>query len=122
MRNIVKHYPDELKYKVVQEYLTTSKSLKELRKEYGILGINTISNWKRKFGEVKLSPDEIKLHKEMSKEKKLTSREIELEARLKKAEQALEAEQLRSLALSTLIDIAEREFKIPIRKKPGTKQ
>ena len=86
MRRIVKHYPDELKYKVVQEYLTTSKSLKELQKEYGILGVNTISNWKRKFGEVKLSTEEIKLHKKMGKEKKLTPREIELEAKLRKAE------------------------------------
>lgn len=122
MKTIVKHYPDELKYKVVQEYLTTSKSQKELRKEYGIIGVNAISKWKLKFGEVKLSLKEIKLHKEMSKEKKLTSREIELEVKLRKAEDALEKEQLRSLALSTLIDIAEREFKIPIRKKPGTKQ
>ena len=41
---------------------------------------------------------------------------------LKELEKALEYEKLRSLAYSTMIDIAEKEFNIPIRKKPGAKQ
>jgi hypothetical protein len=31
-------------------------------------------------------------------------------------------EQLRTRALNVMIDIAEDQFKIPIRKKPGAKQ
>ena len=37
-------------------------------------------------------------------------------------QQALEEAQLRIKALNTLIDVAEDQFKIPIRKKPGAKQ
>ena len=37
-------------------------------------------------------------------------------------QQALEEAQLRIKALNTLIDVAEDQFKISIRKKPGAKQ
>ena len=45
-----------------------------------------------------------------------------LEPTLRELEKALEYEKLKSLAYNTMIDIAEKEFNIPIRKKPGTKQ
>jgi transposase len=35
---------------------------------------------------------------------------------------ALEEAELKIKALNTLIDVAEDQFKIPIRKKPGAKQ
>ena len=50
------------------------------------------------------------------------TKEEELQVRIKELEKALEYEKLRSLAYSTMIDIAEKEFNIPIRKKPGAKQ
>lgn len=40
----------------------------------------------------------------------------------KKASQELEDAKLKIAALETMIDIAEEQFKIQIRKKPGTKQ
>lgn len=45
----------------------------------------------------------------------------ELEKRIKKLERLLADEQLRSEAYQRIIDIAEKEFHIPIRKKPNTK-
>ena len=50
------------------------------------------------------------------------TKEEELQVRIKELEKALEYEKLRSLAYSTMIDIAEKEFNIPIRKKPRAKQ
>ena len=44
-----------------------------------------------------------------------------LEKRIKELERLLEDEQLRSEAYSRIIDIAEKEFHIPIRKKSNTK-
>ena len=38
------------------------------------------------------------------------------------ARKALELEKLRSHAYSTMIDLAEQTFNIPVRKKSGTKQ
>ena len=58
----------------------------------------------------------------MAKQKEKTPYELELEAKIKKLEQKLDYEQLRTLALDTMIDIAERDLKISIRKKPGAKR
>jgi len=58
----------------------------------------------------------------MAKQIEKTSYERELEAKIKKLEQQLDYEQLRTLALDTMIDIAERDLKISIRKKSGAKR
>lgn len=42
--------------------------------------------------------------------------------RIKELEKQLEDAQVKNIALETLVDVAEKEFKIPIRKKPGAKQ
>lgn len=42
--------------------------------------------------------------------------------RIKELEKQLEDAQIKNIALETLVDVAEKEFKIPIRKKPGAKQ
>lgn len=115
-------YPDELKLKIVQEYLTTDVGREVLQKKYGVAGNGCINNWMRKFGLAKPEPKQINIQAAMSKETGKTSREKELEARIKQLEKDLEHERLRAHALDTMINIAERELKIPIRKKSGTKQ
>jgi transposase len=122
MKRKVNHYTDEFKLKVAQEYLSTDKSQKELMQEYGIGGKNNITKWMRKFGLKTPTEEQIKVQIVMSKEKKKSPREVELEAKVKKMEEALEYERLRTLALNTMIDVAERNLKISIRKKFGTKQ
>jgi len=122
MRLKVNRFSDELKLRVVQEYLSTDISGKELKQKYNIKGNNCINNWIRKFGLETPSNQEIELQSTMAKQKEKTPYEQELESRVSKLEQQLEKEQLRTLALDTLIDIAERDLKIPIRKKPGAKQ
>ncbi len=42
--------------------------------------------------------------------------------RIKALEQALQEPQLKIAALNTLIDVAEEQVKINIRKKPGAKR
>ena len=46
----------------------------------------------------------------------------EKDAEIKRLRKALEQEKLRSKAFSTMIDVAEEMFNIPVRKKAGTKQ
>ncbi len=122
MKRKVNHYKDEFKLQVIQDYISSDLGYKETMKKYGILGNNCISNWMRKFGFK--SPDEktLQLQNQMAKETKKTKKELELEQKVKKLEEQLEYEKLRSLALNTMIDIAERDLKTPIRKKPGAKQ
>jgi len=122
MRYKVKALTDEEKLAVVQEYLTTSASIPELKSKYGFRGNGNIYKWMRKFGLKKPSEGEIKLNHAMAKEKDKTLQERLLEAENKKLKQELEHEKLRTLALTTLIDVAERELKIDIRKKRGAKQ
>ena len=45
-----------------------------------------------------------------------------LESQLKSLQAELEREKLRNLALNTMIDVAEEELHIDIRKKAGAKQ
>lgn len=45
-----------------------------------------------------------------------------LEQRIKELEQQLEQAKMKHIALETMIDIAENELKLPIRKKSGSKQ
>jgi transposase len=122
MKTKTYRFPNEFKLQVVQEYLSTSMSQKELMEKYKIRGNNTIKQWMRKFDLQLPSQQQIELQRMMAKEKEKTPYERELEAKVKKLEQQLEDEKLRTFALSTMIDLAEKEFKIPIRKKSGAKQ
>jgi len=115
-------FPNDFKLQVVQEYLSTDLSQKELMDKYNIRGNNTIKLWMRKFDVQTPSQQQLELQRIMAKEKEKTPYERELEARVRRLESQLEDEKLRTLALSTMIDIAEKELKISIRKKSGAKQ
>jgi len=45
-----------------------------------------------------------------------------LEKRIKELENQLELAQMKNIALNTMVDIAEQDYKLEIRKKPGPKQ
>jgi len=45
----------------------------------------------------------------------------ELQQRIKELERQLEDEKLRAEAYARIIDKAEKDLKIPLRKKPGTR-
>jgi transposase-like protein len=122
MKVKVNAFPDELKLKVLTEYLNTDVSQRELMQKFNIRGTNTIKKWMRKFGLQSPSQEQIELQRTMAKQIEKTVYERELEAKVKKLEQELDHEQLRTLALNTMIDIAERDLKISIRKKAGAKR
>jgi transposase-like protein len=122
MKRKVKHFTDEFKLQVVQEYIDTDLSQVELQKKYGIKGNASILNWMRKFGLEGPNENLIEIRQVMSKETEKTSHERELESKVKELEKLLEYEKLRTTALNTMIDIAERELKISIRKKSGAKR
>ena len=122
MKTKVNHFPNELKLKVVQEYIQTDQSQKELMQKYNIRGNNCITRWMRKFELQAPSQQQLELQRTMAKQIEKTPYEQELEAKVHKLEEQLEYEQFRTLALNTMIDIAERDLKISIRKKAGAKQ
>ena len=93
-----------------------------LRKKYGIKSGYSITQWIRKFDLAPRSKSQIELEKAMKEQNQITPREQELELKIKSLEKELDKERLRTLALNTMIDIAERDLKIKVRKNSGAKQ
>lgn len=122
MKTRLRHYTDEFRYQVVQEYLETEQSQLDLMRKYGIKGSSSILNWMRKFGLEQNQTYQNEIQRTMAKETGKTAHELELEKKVKELEKMLEHEKLRTMALNTMIDIAEKELKISIRKKSGAKR
>ena len=115
-------FTDELKLKYVQEWLNTDISLKELKKKYGVGSNESLYVWMRKFGLSKPMERSINVHSTMPKGIVKTDREKLLDQKVRQLEKDLEFEKLRTHALDKMIDIAERDLNIAIRKKAGTRQ
>ena len=97
---------------IIREIETGHLSKSEARRKYNIRGGGTINYWVAKF---RLSANQDPVdYKKLSKE--------ELIKKLKQMERALEDEQLRAEGYSKMIDIAEEQLKIEIRKKSDAKQ
>jgi len=62
MKRQVNKLTDEVQFQIVQEYLNTSTTQKELKEKYNFRGNNNINYWMRKFGLSKLSEEQIELH------------------------------------------------------------
>lgn len=122
MRKKKNTYSEEFKLKVVKEYLGTDLSQKEITRKYNIYGHSCITRWMSIFGYKLKTNSQPKLQFAMQGKKEKIQVESELEEQLRKVKEALEYEQLRNEALTTMIDVAERELKISIRKKSGAKQ
>jgi transposase-like protein len=67
MKKKVKHYTDEFKFQVVQEYLNTDVSQQELLKRNKIGGKNNITKWMRKFDIQQPSERQIEIQRSMEK-------------------------------------------------------
>lgn len=72
-------------------------------------------NWQKQYS------DEIAVSLSLMTEKERTDFEA-LEARVKELEKELEKSQMKIVAVNTMIDIAEQDYKLQIRKKSGPKQ
>ena len=112
-----KFYSDAFKKAVIQEVLSGKLSKEQAKFKYKIAGNSAILNWIRKFDAS--NSDQMKKAKSPKIE---DFNQQELEAENKRLRAELDYERLRTLSLNVMIDIAEEQFKIPIRKKPGAKQ
>ena len=88
--------------------------------KFKLAGAASVAQWLRKFGgEFRTAV--------MNKSPEKPKTEIPdtyqgMAERIKELEEALERERLMNLATNKMIEIAERELKISIRKKSGAKQ
>lgn len=107
-------YSDAFKKEVVKEIILGQISQAGAQRKYGIGGSMTIPRWISKYEWMIPKDKEDAETGEKSKE--------ELAAEVELLKRQLSYEKLKSEAYETMIKIAEQEFKIPIRKKPGAKQ
>ena len=123
-----RHYSELFKRKVIKEYLDSGQSKMSLLKKYDIRMKSGIQRWIRQLGYEDihqkaryLRPNIISTLATKKAFNSVPASEQSLEQRVKELERKLEDEQLRSEAYQRIIDIAEKEYNIPIRKKPSTK-
>jgi len=118
----MKFYSEEFKDQAVNVYFNGNESLKDVARRLGIKRF-TLQDWVYHRGKSSKAKKDSNLASSnssiMEKEELSPS---ELEALILKLEKDLSIEKMRSESLSKMIEIAEREYKISIRKKIGAKQ
>ena len=102
--------------KIVEELLSGTISLSELRKKYNIGGHETIMRWVKEYQ----SEDHNLLSSGMETPNDKSS-DVNTEKTFQDLEAELKLARLKIIALETMIDVAEEQLNIEIRKKSGTK-
>jgi transposase len=127
---VLRHaYSEQFKRKVIEEYLNTGVQKIDLLKKYSIKGKGAIQEWMRQLGYVDIYEKppslSIKPATRMAKEQidPINNEEDKqsMARRIKELEKQLQEERLKSEAYNRMIEIAEEELKISIRKKRNTK-
>ena len=120
----------DIKTQVIQEYLAGGTSYRQLSSKYG-MSRDVINKWVLVHQGIHNLPPTEKQQKYSissmnSSKKKLSSEQQQsaeaLQQKIAVLEKQLEWEKLRADALDTMIDIAEKDLNISIRKKPGAQQ
>lgn len=121
-QKLVRSYSDSEKLQIIGEFLESGESMDTFQTKYG-MGHCTLSRWMTNFGLSNTSQRQyIEMKKKLTESPEKTLRERTLEARLAQLEKELKAEKLKTEAANAMIDVAEEELGIDIRKKAGAKQ
>ena len=111
-------FPEDLKEKIVCLVLYQRQPAKVVAQKYDLPNVHIIANWIRIYKK-KLEKGAITLPPMQKPKRKDTKA---LKKRIKQLEKSLEKANLLIYGLNSMIDYAEKEMKVPIRKKHGTKQ
>jgi len=128
-----KYFTEAEKHHIIKELLSTGCTKAEIWQKY--TGQNEehgqLLRWMRKFGydtSVKTRrPNFAGNIPIMAKKSKVMENDIEdfevlqMKKRITELENQLKDAEMKAIAFSTMVDIAEKEFNIPIRKKYNTK-
>ncbi len=111
-----KDYPLSFKRWIARAIESKEFSIREAKEKYSLTeDESTFRGWIERYGvekELSLAPMTLQEKQEKSL----------LEKRIKELEKALEYAKLKNIAVETMIDVAEEQFRISIRKKAGPKQ
>jgi len=121
------YFTDEEKRIIIQDYLSGNETKRAVFKRY--TGHDeehgTLLRWMHKYGFADKSTNNLTFVSMSSKKsKEIESSDFEaqkLKKRVAELEKQLQTAEMKAIAFSTMVDIAEKEFNIPIRKKYNTK-
>lgn len=115
-------YTEAFKEGVLAAYYNSNESVSAIARRFDV-NKDTVSSWVYRKRVAEKSRESVKLAPLQStemKEEELSSEARDL--RIKELERSLLTEKMRSESLEKMIEIAERELKIEIRKQSGAKQ
>jgi len=127
-RNNRLYLSDHEKRLILKDYLSGNETKQSVYSRYtGYPAENgKITMWMRKFGiedKFERSPNLVVMPRR-KKDIEVDSEEFEtlqLKKRIEELGKQLQTAEMKAIAFSTMVDIAEKEFNIPIRKKYNTK-
>jgi hypothetical protein len=128
IQKAARFYSDSEKHQIIQEFLLGHNTKTEIWEKYtGQRGEHGyITGWMRQLGYATKKPNIAANIQSMPKKKASEIEDesfenLQLKKRIAELEKQLKDAELKAIAFSTMVDIAEKEFKIPIRKKLNTK-
>lgn len=128
-----KYFTDREKHKIIQELLNSGLTKAEIWRKYTgqIAEHGQLLRWIRELGyDTSVKTKRLNLDGKttvVARKKKSENQSIEdfeslqLRKRIAELEDQLKDADMKAIAFSTMVDIAEKEFNIPIRKKYNTK-
>ena len=111
-------FTDEFKEKLVLLFMYLNKSVKEIAKSYNLPNTYIMNNWITLYKK-KLEKGAVTIVAMDPTKKKDPAA---LKQQIKQLEKALAKANVVIYGLNAMIDYAEKELKVPVRKKPGSKQ
>jgi transposase len=112
-----KMYSDAFKWRVVHEVISGKLNKEEARKAYGIRSKSAIVYWMRKFsGNAQYRTNKnVGIFADMPKDNEIN----ELKEKIAQLERELRTANLRADLWQQMIEVAEKNLHIDIKKKPG---
>ena len=114
-------YSEAFKWKVVQEVLAGKFSKEEAKRFYGIASNCAVLYWMRKYSGDTNYRQPGKINEDIQSMRKKLPGQMQ-KSRIKELEEALEREKQRADLWQTIVEIAEEELGVDIKKKYGAKQ
>lgn len=137
VQKVIRFFTEEEKHKIINDLISTGCTKTEVWKKYTgeEQEHGQILRWMKELGYdsgvLARSPNIVSNLYPMAKKKIKHDKSVkteddsfenmQLKRRIAELEKQLKDAELKAIAFSTMVDIAEREFNIPIRKKLNTK-
>jgi hypothetical protein len=130
------YFTDTQKHHIIQDFVSSNKTKVEIWKKYTgeVKEHGNLLRWMRSFGyntNLETATPYLASNLDFMARKKRPDKSnddvdptfdmLQMKKRIAELEKQLKEAELKAIAFSAMVDIAEKEFKIPIRKKLNTK-